>query len=835
MRLKENRMGQRLSPWRVGGADEDAFDDLLFDQIKKPALMIRTDYRVLRANRAAAEALGHERQHLVGLPLPDVVGRFHFEGRLKPGLERCLRGEEAQAWHCSMAATTEELDLGLSMMPLRRDDGMIVGAIVTSIDASEQDKVVQAVEAQQALYRGLVEDAVVGIAFRRGEKLIFANQAMVRMFGYEAAGELLQMDHFLGIVAPHDRGRIRGYAEIRDAGRQIPQPYEFDGQRRDGEVIHVLGSCSKLVWEGEPAMLHILADITKQKKAERALVEERNLLRSIIDNIPDAIYAKDRHARYILKNRFDASMMGVDDPEEPIGKTDFDYYPKAVAEGLYQDDLQVIEEGKPLVGKVEQIMRGGDGAPVWYNTSKLPLHDAEGEIMGLVGIGRDVTEAKRLSDRLHYQATHDGLTNLINRREFERLLELAMKAAKVSARPSVLCYLDLDQFKVVNDSVGHIAGDRLLCEVAALLSEHIDPAHATLARLGGDEFGLLLDDCLISCAEAIADDLVNAFGSYRFSWEGRVFNISASIGIAAINNELKEVSDALSQADIACYAAKDGGRNRWHAYRSSDVELRRRHDELLQAASLKAAIENDRFCLFVQPIACLNTPGRPVRHYEILLRLQGEDGELMSPGAFIPAAERYGLMVNIDDWVVNKVFDLLPSFAGLKQKLQFNVNLSGHSLTDQDFQTKLRDRLAAATMPLDRLCFEITETAVISHLGRAKRFIADMRALGCRFALDDFGCGLSSFNYLKQFQVDFLKIDGCFIRDIARDKTDRAMVKAINDVGHILGMKTVAEFVQDEDSIQHLTDLQIDLAQGYVIGEPRPVADLAEAILTRAS
>ncbi len=574
-------------------------------------------------------------------------------------------------------------------------------------------------------------------------------------------------------------------------------------------------------------------NITKEVEAQQALAKERNLLRAIIDNIPDAIYAKDRQARFTLKNDFDAKLMGAATPDEAIGKTDFDYYPQEVAEDLYRDDLEVIQSGTPIFNKVEQLVRSEDGEALWYSTTKLPLRDSDHHIVGLVGISRDITDAKHLADRLHHQATHDSLTDLLNRAEFERRLASSLATAKSIGRASILCYIDFDQFKILNDSAGHMAGDQLIRQMASLFQERAKAIQATLARLGGDEFGLLIEDCTFDQGKRIAQDLIDAARTARFSWEGRSFGVSISVGLTRIDRDLRDVDDALAQADIACYAAKDNGRGRLCVYQASDEETQHRHEEVLRAASLEQAIANNNLSLVAQPIVRLSDDALPISHYEILLRLQGPDGEQLLPGAFIPAAERYGLMSMIDQWVVQTSLDALADIARPVDGLRFNINLSGHSLTDTAFQDSLRHMLKASSVPSESLCFEITETAVISNLALAKRFVSELRDLGCGIALDDFGCGLSSFSYLKQFPLDYIKIDGSFIKHIADDATDRAIVEAINHVGHVSMLRTVAECVEDELLIGPLRELRIDYAQGLAFGAAEPLSDVLRTLQTK--
>lgn len=719
-----------------------------------------------------------------------------------------------------------------SIAPLRNGDDEIVGIVGVSRDVTRHRQSEAALRENERRFKDFAEVA---------SDWFWEMDADLR-FSYlsERASELAGTD------IPATLGKRRSdvvmaldenwYRHADDLDNRRPfRDFRYLKRGDDSELFHV--SISGVpIFDADGMFLGyrgVGTNINKEVAIQDALAKERNLLRAIIDNVPDAIFAKDLQARYTLSNFFDSAEMGESSPDQVIGRTDFDYYPKAAAARFHEDDIQVMASGVPIIDKVERLERPSDRRSVWYSTSKLPLRSESGEIVGLVGISRDITEAQRLSERLHYQATHDSLTDLMNRAEFERRLERALAAVVLDGRSSVLCYIDIDQFKVVNDSAGHMAGDQLIRQIADVFRERIAGVNATLARLGGDEFGLLIDDCALERAEAIAQDLIDATAALRFAWGDHSFNPSASVGLAVIDRDLRDVSDALARADIACYAAKDAGRNRVRTYRSSDLETHRRHEELLRVASLQQAVENDRLFLMAQPIAPLlertglhGEGGGPARRYEILLRLEGKDGEVILPGAFIPAAERYGLMSTIDQWVVRQAIETLQHVLDVDRKVRFNVNLSGQSLTDRAFQKTLLEILSRNRMPPKSLCFEITETAVISHLGQAKRFIGDLRDLGCCIALDDFGCGLSSFSYLKQFPVDYIKIDASFIQNVASDDTDRAIVQAINHVGHVHGIETVAEGVENPRLLQSLRDLHIDYAQGYVVGRPAPLFDV---------
>jgi len=389
-----------------------------------------------------------------------------------------------------------------------------------------------------------------------------------------------------------------------------------------------------------------------------------------------------------------------------------------------------------------------------------------------------------------------------------------------------LCYLDLDQFKVINDTCGHVAGDELLRQLSSLLKKEIRKRD-TLARLGGDEFGVLMEHCSLEQARRVALKLRKAVERYRFAWQERSFAVGVSIGLVPITETSMNTIEILKQADAACYAAKDAGRNRIHIYQADDVDLARRSGEMQWVAQINLALEKNHFCLYAQPIIPLTQNDYSWDHYELLVRMRNEDDSLIPPGAFLPAAERYNLSTRLDTWVVENYLNwLIAHPQHLAQLSQCAINLSGLSLGDEQFLDWLVHRFEQTAVPPDKICFEITETAAIANLSSATMFIKTLKALGCRFALDDFGSGLSSFAYLKTLSVDYLKIDGVFVKGIKNDPIDLAMVKSINDIGKVMGKQTIAEFVENEFILDRLKEIGVDYAQGFYISKPRSIDEI---------
>jgi diguanylate cyclase (GGDEF)-like protein len=435
---------------------------------------------------------------------------------------------------------------------------------------------------------------------------------------------------------------------------------------------------------------------------------------------------------------------------------------------------------------------------------------------------RELKELKlgqEYAKKLAYHASHDQLTNLVNRPEFENRLKRALQEVTTQGRQHVVMYLDLDQFKIVNDTCGHAAGDQLLRQVGALLKQKVRERDS-LARLGGDEFGVLLENCPMHEAIRIADELRQCIADFRFVSEGKSFNIGASIGVIHVADGTLNLTDVLGAADAACYMAKEKGRNRVQFYRPHDSEVFLRRGEMEWVSRLQRALQEGRFVLHSQEIISIRDQTPQRGHFELLMRMLDEHDKVIPPMAFIPAAERYSMMPLIDQWVVQNAFARISSLG--PDCGTYAINISGNSIGDERFLEFVREQLRRYVMPPQTICFEITETAAIANFDKAARFFGELKSLGCLFSLDDFGAGMSSFGYLKHLPVDFIKIDGSFVKEVADDPVDFTMVRAINDVGHVMGKKTIGEFVSGEAGLAALRAIGVDFAQGHWISPPTP-------------
>ena len=570
----------------------------------------------------------------------------------------------------------------------------------------------------------------------------------------------------------------------------------------------------------------MVRDITERKQLQEQLNRERDLARTTLASIGDGVITCDTSGNVTFINAEATRLTGWalnEALDKPIHLV-YQLIEEASGEPLSNPARQVLTQLTPVQSTEHCLLVNRDqiNTPIQHSAS--PIRSRSGITLGAVVVFQDVSFTRHLTEQLSYQVSHDNLTDLLNRRAFETALTALLNQ---NDGHHVLCYLDLDQFKIVNDTCGHLAGDELLRQVARKLTSHVRSSD-TAARLGGDEFALLLPECGIERALTIAESLRRDIENYRFAWQGHTFSIGVSIGLVELHAaEPMQLSQALHASDAACYAAKEAGRNRIHCYQPDDHSLLEKHGELQWVQRLQNGLDDDAFRLFAQPIKplCARRPG----YREILLRLE-EHGELIAPGSFLPAAERYHFMVRIDRWVIRNTLAWLGDHnrhSRLSPNNLWGINLSGASLSDADFCKDLITQVAEADLPHGTLCFEITESTAIAQLSQVNTLIRTLKTYGCCFALDDFGTGLSSFNYLKQLPVDYLKIDGNFIRNVHQDPIDRAMVEAIHAVGKALDIQTIAEFVETQETVNTLQTIGIDYVQGYLIGMPEPLTHMA--------
>ena len=567
--------------------------------------------------------------------------------------------------------------------------------------------------------------------------------------------------------------------------------------------------------------------IHRTRQIEGALFEAKEEAEVTLHAIGDAVITTDAQGRVVYLNPVAEHLTGWG-CADAVGKEISQVY--CVKEELTGNNVnhpayQGKVDGQVMGLHQHYMLNSRDELEYMVKDTTSPLFKNNGDKFGVVIVSRDVTHERNLAHQLSWQARHDSLTGLANRREFEQLLSALLANNDPQRSKHALLYLDLDQFKLVNDTCGHVAGDELLKQIVVLLKSNIREADL-LARLGGDEFGLILEACPLPKAERIATQLVESVRDFRFVWKGKVFSLGVSIGLAMIDEACRDPEAILSAADAACFIAKDKGRNRVWIHHLDDEDVAQRHGEMEWASKINAALENDRFLLYYQKVQPL-TQNDGSNYYEFLLRMVNESGEIVAPMAFIPAAERFGTMATIDRWVIQRVLGWLNKKTGkIRNNDVYSINLSGQSLCDDGFLQFCINELDQSRIDPKQICFEITETAAISNWSHANQFVSALKSRGCQFALDDFGSGMSSFAYLKNLSVDYIKIDGAFVSDMLSDPVDQVMVTAINQIGQVMGIKTIAEFVENEDILNLLKTIQVDFAQGYGIHIPEALEPL---------
>jgi diguanylate cyclase (GGDEF)-like protein/PAS domain S-box-containing protein len=573
--------------------------------------------------------------------------------------------------------------------------------------------------------------------------------------------------------------------------------------------------------------LRLRRTVMQKEKAELRVYHEKELLEVTLRSIVDGVATTNHLGRITYLNPAAEEMTGWP-AGEAIGRPVAEVVCLTHSHTRDRLSLGLNEFARPGAqprAARDSVLVQRDGAHRSIEDSAAPILNRNGQAVGAVLVLHDVSPAKKLAAEMSYQASHDLLTGLLNRAAFEVRLDAALTTQDLNDT-GVVMFLDLDQFKVVNDTCGHVAGDQLLKQVTALLMQEIRKQD-TLARIGGDEFAVLLEVCPLEPALRVAEAMRRRISELQFAWEGRSFQLTVSIGLVPFKAHQYNRSDLLRMADSSCYVAKEAGRNRVHVYDEADTAVATRNDELDWYSRLQKALTEDRFVLYAQRIASIQEDGGGYESAEVLIRLLDDDGKIVAPIAFIPAAERYGLMPSIDRWVISKALQMHAGFAkNYRLPARFSINLSGSSMADPSLVDFVRAQLKTHRVAPELICFEITETAAVGNFEVAVQMMHGLRELGCRFALDDFGAGMSSFTYLKRLPVDYVKIDGAFVKDMSKDAVDFAMVEAIHNIAHRMGLRTVAEFVQNDVTIEMLRRLGVDYVQGYGVGKPRPLDEV---------
>ena len=681
------------------------------------------------------------------------------------------------------------------------------------------------------ILHAMVENAVDGIVVIDEHGIVnLMNPAGERLFGYRIEEVL---GHSITMLMPephrsmHDEYMRRyvqtGRRKIIGIGREV------EGLRKDGSRFAMYLSVAEIRTGEKRLFVGIVHDLTDLKRVEEALFAEKERAQVTLHSIADGVITTDVTGAIEYMNPLAEKLTGWELRQaqgQPLRRA-FRLIDERTGKRLQDQVLHCLKDGECAHLPSSAVLLSRDGQKYAIQNSAAPIRGQDGAVLGAVLVFSDVTAARQMEQMVTHQATHDALTGLVNRNEFEQRLRRVLASARVEKSEHVLCYVDLDQFKVINDTCGHLAGDELLRQLAGVLQAGVRKRD-TLARLGGDEFGLLLEHCSIKQARRVVNGFRKALEQFVFLWQGTGFHVGASIGMVPVTSLTESAEDAMRAVDTACYAAKEAGRDRIYVLKPNDQELEKRYAEMHSVVNINRALREDRFRLTFQPIIPIGSAQDRGAHYELLLRMEDENGSLVRPNVFLPAAERYHLATRIDRWVVETAFEWLSKHdRHVKELYLCSINLSGQSLSDAEFLTFLRQQLRETGVPAEKICFEVTETAAISNLGKAVHFIESLRKLGCRFALDDFGRGLSSFAYLKTLPVDFLKIDGMFVTDVTDNPLDTAILRSIQEIGRVTGKQTIAEHVEDAEIVKKLFEIGLDYVQGYWFGRPQPIAKMA--------
>ncbi len=788
-------------------------------------LVFDGDLRIRGMNKTLADILGLVLADVPGMPFDRLLtsaNRLMFHIQILTVLHINQRVEEVSI----NLADVNGINIPFLFNAVQRtsDDAILTECILIRVNErnrleNELFKIKKATEQ--------LPGAVFQFLFRADGSSCFpyASEGIRHVFGVSPLQVLTDASIAFKRIHPEDSDRIvNGIAESSKTLSNWDQQYKVNLPRRGTRWLEAQAtpeerSDGSVLWHG------YISDITERKTLEAALAFEHERTLVTLNSIGDAVITTNQFEKIVFINPVAENMTGWIQAEavgQPVISV-FNIVNQRTRLSEKSPIAQCIQDRAivALARETTLISKGGVEYPVEYSAA--PIFSSRETIAGVVMVFRDVSGQRRLIQEVEHRASHDHLTGLFNRVEFDRVIKEMLHSSQAKGTVHSLCCIDLDQFKIVNDNCGHAAGDVLLKQIAELLLKSVR-AKDTVVRLGGDEFALLLDGCDIISAQRIAQTICDRVAEIRFKHDGKLFRIGASIGIAQIDQHCDGVQNIQLAADGACFSAKNAGRGRVHIFEANNKAMLARHDQLQWSDRLQEAIENNRFELFAQPIMPLRENSAPGLYFEVLLRMRDTDGSLIPPGAFIPEAERYGVIAKIDRWVISRVSAWMKLQHDINVRINtIVINLSGKSVGDRAFQRFVTELLDHGQIAPDKLCFEIAEASTIEHIGEALEFFNVLRQRGLRISLDNFGGGVSSMADLKFLPVDYLKIDRRFVNNIAADPVDFAMVRSINEISHLTGKLTIAEFVESESVLTLLRELGVDFAQGFHIGKPLPI------------
>ena len=793
--VRKLRRNLRIDEEKLALAETEWTNALNF--LDEPMYMVDLDDHIIRANRAFYKKINEQPENVIGKLVTNFTHPEGEEHPCKVCMARKNKIDSVLILEADDPVNKSNVPMEISVKVIRDTNEQPVGIIQRMRDLTASRKAEKALIRSESLFKGLLNatpDPLI-VSNKEGE-IILANDEFEKEFGYtreEIIGEkiekLVPTNHSIGHVKLRENYAVQPHS--RPMGK-----IKLEGLHKDGHVIPVDINLSPFTIDEEVFIVATIHDISKRLSKEKEL----RRLASFPELSPDPIveFKKDLTVTY-------------------ANPAAIELFPTITEVNSTHEIFYDFEEAFSDLDRSHELIRNIEVSDSTFEQKVIFNPETNLYRMYIW----DITKLKVLTQKMSYQASHDVLTNLINRREFENRLENTINETKYDRKTHSLCYMDLDQFKAINDSCGHAAGDELLKQISALINSSIRETD-TFARLGGDEFGLILKSCPIKKASELAEEIRKNVESFRFNWDKKIFKIGISIGIVVIDNTSATVKDVQSAADTACYIAKKQGRNRVHIYKTDSKAIAKHTNETNWLNRINNALDNNEFILYFQKIASLKISNH--EHYEVLVRMLDKDGTTIPPNSFIPAAERFDIMSSVDRWVIGNTLSIMQNEK--YHDIYFSVNLSGQSLSDLKFMQDCLHLISSSKVNPNRLCFEITETAMIENLSNAIRSVSTLRGLGCKIALDDFGSGLSSFSYLKNLPVDYLKIDGSLIKDIENDSVNITMVKSIVHIGQSMGLETIAEYVENDAIVNILRDLDIDYVQGYGVAQPVPINEI---------
>jgi diguanylate cyclase (GGDEF)-like protein/PAS domain S-box-containing protein len=793
------RMNLRKDEEKLAQSETEWTNALNF--LDEPMYMVDLEDHIIRANNAFYKKVETKAEYAIGKKVTDFT---HPEGEESPCKVCQARKDQVDTiiiLEADDPVNKARVPMEISVQVIRNSDNQAIGIIQKMHDLTKARNAEKTLRRSETLFRELLNATPDPLVVSNSEGTItLVNSQFENEFGYsreEIIGQKIE------ILVPEKQqtkhGQLRSEFSFHPDVRPMGQVPDLVGLHKNGQTIPLDISLSPFTIDNETFVISTIHDTSHRIEKEKELKR----LASIPQFNPNPIIE-------FKKSKKDVEITY-------LNQAAIELFPDLTKLGKKHEIFFNIEELYPSLEKHHELILDFQLGTSTFE-QKL-IYDSESKLFRIYIW--DITRLRNLTQEMTYQATHDSLTNLKNRREFERQLKQAVAETQYNNKTHSICYMDLDKFKAVNDSCGHAAGDELLKQLSLTIKSKTRETD-TIARLGGDEFGLLLASCPTKKAKVLADEIRKSVEKFRFHWNNKTFKIGISIGIVTINKRSGTAKEIMSAADTACYLAKEQGRNRIHIYKTDSTEITHHTSQTNWLNRINTALDNNNFILYFQRIASLNN--KKHQHYEVLIRMIDEDGKTIPPNSFIPTAEKFDIISSVDNWVIKNT--LLIMQENKYTNINFSINLSGQSLSDLNFMNQCISQIAESEIKTTRLCFEITETAMIANLSNAIRSISTLRGLGCKIALDDFGSGLSSFAYLKNLPVDYLKIDGSLIRDMENDPINVTMVESIIHIGHSMGLKTIAEYVENEYILELLRNLDIDYVQGYGIAKPVSLDDI---------